>query len=99
MNVFDFQSDDLAVHPRSQLRIKFDNLKKPCTILAMSRIIFMHAMLFKCGMTIDLCMADADARFDDLDLDARSQWVGRGKVISVELSRQISKLQRRLFSI
>ena len=28
---------------------------------------------------------------DDLDLDARSQLVGRGKQISVELSRQISK--------
>ena len=33
----------------------------------------------------------AHARFDDLDLDARSQWVGKGKQISVELSRQLSK--------
>ena len=30
---------------------------------------------------------NAHARFDDLDLDARAQWLGRGKKISVELSR------------
>ena len=33
----------------------------------------------------------ADARFDDLGLDARSQWVGKGKQISVACSRQLSK--------
>ena len=27
------------------------------------------------------------ARFNDLDLDARAQWVGKGKKISVELPR------------
>ena len=30
----------------------------------------------------------AHARFDDLDLDAESQWVGKGKQISVECCRQ-----------
>ena len=35
-------------------------------------------MAFKLCMTVYLCM-DAHARFDDLDLDARSQWVGKGK--------------------
>ena len=33
----------------------------------------------------------ADARFDDIDLDARSQWVGEGKQISVECFWQLSK--------
>ena len=33
------------------------------------------------------------ARFDDLDLDARSHWVGNSKTISVELFRQLSKQQ------
>ena len=33
----------------------------------------------------------AHARFDDPDLDARSQWVGKGKKISVACSQQLSK--------
>ena len=38
-------------------------------------------MAFKLGMAVDLYMAYyyAHARFDDLHLDARSQWVGTGK--------------------
>ena len=36
-------------------------------------------MTFKLGMTVDLCMAYADARFSDLDLHTKSQWIGRGK--------------------
>ena len=38
-------------------------------------------MAFKLGVTVDLCMAYnyAHANFDDLDLDVRSQWVGKGK--------------------
>ena len=46
-------------------------------------------MAFTIGMTVDLCMAHA--RVDDLDLDTTVPWVGRGKQISVELSRQQSK--------
>ena len=31
------------------------------------------------GITVDLCMADKyHAHVDDLDLDARSQWVDKG---------------------
>ena len=50
-------------------------------------------MTFKLGTTIDVCMAYnyADARFDDLGLEASSQKVGKGKNISVELSQQLSK--------
>ena len=49
-------------------------------------------MAFKLGMTVDLCIAYNYApRFDDLDLDARSQQVRKGKKISFELSRQLSK--------
>ena len=32
----------------------------------------------------------AHARVNDLDIDAKSQWVGRGGEISVELSRQFA---------
>ena len=35
-------------------------------------------MAFKLGLTVDLCM-DIHARFDELELDAKSQWVGKGK--------------------
>ena len=50
-------------------------------------------MAFVPGMTVDLRMAYMlMLRVDDLDHDARPQWVGRGKKkISVELSRQLSK--------
>ena len=44
-------------------------------------------MAFKLGLTVDLCMRclSIHARVDDLDLDARSQGVGKGqKQISVE---------------
>ena len=39
----------------------------------------MQAMTFKLGMAVDLCMSHnyAHARVDDLDLDAKSQWVGK----------------------
>ena len=37
-------------------------------------------MAFKLSMTVDVYMAYyAHARFDDIDLAARSQWVGKGK--------------------
>ena len=37
-------------------------------------------MAFKLGMIVDLCAYILYvAHFDDLDLDARSQWVGKGK--------------------
>ena len=36
------------------------------------------AMAFKLGMTVDVFLAhNVHVRFDDLDLDIRSQWVGR----------------------
>ena len=38
-------------------------------------------MAFELGMTVDFFMAYNYARapFDDLDLDVRSQWVGKAK--------------------
>ena len=68
------QSDDLALHKRSQHRVKREKF------IADS----IQAIAFNLGMTVDLCMAYnyAHARFDDLDLDARSQWDGRGKISS-----------------
>ena len=40
------------------------------------------SMAFKLGMTVDLCMAHIMLMLmpgDNLDLDARPQWVGKGK--------------------
>ena len=52
-------------------------------------------MAFKFGMTVDLCTAYTypHAHFDDLDLDARSQWLGKWKHFAsdVEASGQLSK--------
>ena len=51
----------------------------------------MYPLPFKLGMA-GRVMHGAYARFDDLDLDAKSQWVGKGKKKkSVELFRQASK--------
>ena len=36
-------------------------------------------MAFKLGITVDFLMAYADAHLDDLDLDTKLQWIGRGK--------------------
>ena len=43
-------------------------------------------MAFKLVMTVDLRMPYMVMCFDDLDLDARSQSVGKSKQINVELS-------------
>ena len=43
------QSDDLALHPRSQLHIKLDKCLT-CTIIAV------WTMILKLGLTVDLCM-------------------------------------------
>ena len=57
----------------SQLRLKLDR----CLTYINSHILnSIYAMAFSLGMTVDLCMS---YNFDDLDLDARSQWVGKGK--------------------
>ena len=56
-----------------------------------------EAITFKLGMTVDLYVHGifyAHARFDDLDLNARSNIVGRQwQKFSVELFRQLSKQQ------
>ena len=36
-------------------------------------------MTFTLGMAVDMHGIHAHAHFDDLDLDSRSQWLGRGK--------------------
>ena len=67
------QSDDLALHSRSQLDKSYT-----CTIIAISRTAFKlwhptwHDGRLMHGIS-------AHARFSDLDLDARSQWFGKGK--------------------
>ena len=50
-----------------------------CTIIVISQIVCKLYMAFKHGMTVDLCIAYAQACVNDLDLDARSQWVGKGR--------------------
>ena len=74
------QSDDIDLHSRSQLPLKRDKLVTCTLIVVISRIIFKlwHS---KPGMMLDLCMAYiyTHAHSDDLDLDARSQWVSTRK--------------------
>ena len=76
------QSGDLDLHSRSQVHLKF-NLR------------YLRQYFSYCIQTWNACrLMDARyayARFDDLDLDARSQWVGKGNKISVPCSRQLSK--------
>ena len=49
-------------------------------------------MEFTLGIAVDLCMAYyAHVRFDNIDLAARSQWVGRGKEPNGDLSQQVTK--------
>ena len=78
------QSDDLDLHSRSQVRLQLD-IFLTCNISDN-----IQAITFKLGMTVDLWMPYAHARFDDLGLDARSQWVGKGKT-SASHTRQLSK--------
>ena len=53
-----------------------------------------YAITFKLGMTVDLNMAYMLMLVSNhLGLDARSQWVGKGKTISVDWFRQLSKQQ------
>ena len=69
------QSDDLALRSRSQLRLTLD-ICLTYTIIAISQTVF-KLYAFKLGMTVELCMVIYI--LDDLDLDTRSQWVGKGK--------------------
>ena len=53
-------------------------------------------MAFKLGMTVNLCMAyNTHVCFDDLDLDARSQWHGRRKksVFNYMTSNQVISIK------
>ena len=78
------------LHSRSQRCLKLDFF--PPVLYYNSNIL--GNMSFKRGMTADLCMAFilcSCGRFGDLDVDTGSQWIDRGKQMSVELPRQLSK--------
>ena len=83
------QSNDLVLHSRSQLRLKTwqmfnlyynSNISQylSCGIQTWYDSRHMHGIY-------------AHAHFDNLGLDARSHWVIRGKIVSIELSPQLSK--------
>ena len=76
------QSNDLDLHPKSQVHLKLDYFLT-CNYLSY------YIQTWHDGRVMDATYAHA--HFDDLDLDARLQWVGKGKIISVELSLQVSK--------
>ena len=62
------------------------------TIIAISRIgqyLSYSIQTWHDGRLMQGLYAHVDV--DDLDLDARLQWLGRGNKFSVELSRQLSK--------
>ena len=82
------QSDGLGLYSRSQVRLKLD------CFLTCNTSDIPWVITFKLGKTVDLWIAlYVRARFDDLDLDARSH-SGSTKAttkISVSCSRQLSK--------
>ena len=80
------QSDDLYLKSRSQVRLKLDYF---LTINMSDQYLSYYIQTWHGGRLIETLYAHA--RFDDLGLDARSQWVGKGKTISVAFSRQLRK--------
>ena len=78
------QSDDLDLHSRSQVHLKLDYFLT-CSILDS----ILDIQTWHDGRLMDVI--SAHARFSDLDLDARSQWVSKGNKIGVECSRQERK--------
>ena len=88
------QTPDLDLHSRSQLRLKQDqkNVTGTNIIIVIYRTIFKYGIqTWHAGRLMHGIQYNAHSRFDDLDVDARSEWVSRGKQICVGLSRQQSK--------
>ena len=72
----------------AQLRLKLDKVLT-CSLIGISRN-NIQAMAFKCGMMV---LMHGISHFDDLDLDARSQWLGRGNKSALNyLNNELSKL-------
>ena len=69
------QFDDLALHSRSQLHLKRDKCLTG-TVIAISRTVFKLCIQTWCDGRLRHGIY-AHARFHDLDLDAKSQWVGQ----------------------
>ena len=57
VNIISPKSDDLALHSRSQLRLKRDKCLTCIIIPAIMISDNIQAMVFKRGMTVDVCMA------------------------------------------
>ena len=81
--------DDLDFRSRSQLRLKPDYFVT-CNISDNT-----FAITFLLGVTVDLWTPNNMLMLHDLNLDARSQWVGKGKTISVACSGQLSASNKR----
>ena len=73
------QSDDLDFHSRSQLRLKLDYFLA-CNISDNINLSY-YIQNAHGGRLMDAIYVNA--RFDNLDPDARSQWVGKGKISSL----------------
>ena len=71
-----FQTDELDLHSRSQVRLKRDYFFT-CNIYLRQYVSY-YIHTWHDGRLVDARYYD-HARFDDLDLDARSQWIGKGK--------------------
>ena len=69
------QSDDLDLHSRSQLCLILDTCLT-CSLIVISQTVSYDIQTWHDGR---LLQEYAHAHFDDLDLDTRSQWLGRGK--------------------
>ena len=77
------QSDDLDLQSRSQLRLKVDKSFNAYFNSNISDTISAMGIQTCHGGRLKMHGIHAHAPFDDLDLDARSQWVGKGKKSAV----------------
>ena len=76
-----FLSDDLAPHSRSQLCVELDRCLT-CTVILIAMYLRQCLSIYSIQTWHDsrlMCGITARAHVDDLDLDARSQWVSKDK--------------------
>ena len=80
------QSKDIDLHSRSELHLKSDKFLTGSFIVIFQTIF----NLVQLGMAVGYAWLICSCSFDDFDLDARLQWLGRGNNSTFLLSQQLS---------
>ena len=73
-----YQSDDLDLHLRSQPSFEVTSVSQTWLLFNL-QYLWQYFKSYYFQTWHDGRLMDAHARFNDLDLDTRSQWVGKGK--------------------